>query len=907
MAVFKGFFSTNAADERTDNTGTHTFAETGVGTSDNSQAFTIKNTGAADLSGLVVTKTGDFTVSQPVITTLAPNATTVFIVYFAPTETGMRTGIISIASNDADENPFEINVSGTGIILPPTLGAITSTAVSATSSTLSGNVTSDNGDAITERGFVFSPASVNGNPLIDGTGVTKLTTNGTTGTFTIDATDLTPGTLYFFKAFATNSGGTSYSALTGFTAGGVTFSDPVLTKVTYNTYTFAVEITGDGGNTITERGILWNDAFYPNPKVDDPGVNKVTSSDTTNAFTLTATNITVNSPHTMLAYVITNNGVFYSSHSSFMTFPPAAPTVTSPTAANITATAATLGGNITNDGGSPITERGIIFSVGTSFESPNKVIASSNSTGVFTVEATAGLVPEATFQYKAYAVNAVGTSYSSVSTFTTLPAGSPQHLIEQATGLAIGGFPVGWGTSWSGQMDFPSYLANVKQVATGIGHTLVLQTNGTVAAYGSNDSGERSVPAGLTGVASIAAGTQISAAVKTDGTVVAWGYDFYGAVTELSALTNVKAVDMHDFGSWVALKNDGTVVSGGHVGTVPADLPVIKAIACGQHHALALTEDGHVRAWASNNDNGEANVPDGLSDVIAISAGFEHSMALKQDGTVVVWGGARSAERAVPSGIANVVKIECGEENCFVVHADGTVTTWGPDNNYGTGSPPALHDVVSLSASSRHAVAVIGGLKFGTQRVGGDSFLLSFIVRNIGDAPLTISDAAIMGAHAGDFNIHSVPAGPITPGESSTMAVAFAPTAAGHRMAKLRFNTNDTTQAVVNIPLHGDAIDPKPPTGEDRVLTIYEDQSTGLNSGTFAFNDDMQSPQDNAVGIKIVTLPEHGTLWTYSGQITETGVIVPEGMDSVISPRRTRAARPMTASLSSSWTLARRT
>jgi len=101
--------------------------------------------------------------------------------------------------------------------LPPTLSSPSSTQVTATGATLGGNVTSESGAAITERGVVYSATSTNNDPLIDGTSVTKVTATGTTGAFTIPVTDLTPSTSYSYKAYATNSQGTTYTSVATFT------------------------------------------------------------------------------------------------------------------------------------------------------------------------------------------------------------------------------------------------------------------------------------------------------------------------------------------------------------------------------------------------------------------------------------------------------------------------------------------------------------------------------------------------------------------------------------------------------------------------------------------------------------------------------------------------------------------
>ena len=56
-------------------------------------------------------------------------------------------------------------------------------SVASNSATLGGSVFSDGGATITERGVVFARTAINANPLIGGTGVTKVPVAGTTGSF----------------------------------------------------------------------------------------------------------------------------------------------------------------------------------------------------------------------------------------------------------------------------------------------------------------------------------------------------------------------------------------------------------------------------------------------------------------------------------------------------------------------------------------------------------------------------------------------------------------------------------------------------------------------------------------------------------------------------------------------------
>jgi hypothetical protein len=101
------------------------------------------------------------------------------------------------------------------------------------------------------------------------------------------------------------------------------------------------------------------------------------------------------------------------------------PTVTTPTSASVTASTATLGGNITSNGGGTITAEGITWGI-TANPRGNATVGGGTSTGVFTVSVTS--LPAGTLIYfDAYATNSAGTTYSSDGTFTTL--GTKKHKI----------------------------------------------------------------------------------------------------------------------------------------------------------------------------------------------------------------------------------------------------------------------------------------------------------------------------------------------------------------------------------------------------------------------------------------------------------------------------------------------
>jgi uncharacterized membrane protein len=85
--------------------------------------FAVWNSGSADLTGIKVSvvgiNAGDYQVTKPAYASLAPNACTFFDVILKPTAIGTRTALVEIASNDGDESPFIINLTGAAKLPAP--------------------------------------------------------------------------------------------------------------------------------------------------------------------------------------------------------------------------------------------------------------------------------------------------------------------------------------------------------------------------------------------------------------------------------------------------------------------------------------------------------------------------------------------------------------------------------------------------------------------------------------------------------------------------------------------------------------------------------------------------------------------------------------------------------------------
>ena len=213
------------------------------------------------------------------------------------------------SDDDTDEEDDEEIVVELAVVI-----TLSVTDITETSAVAGGEVISDGGAEVTSRGVCWSVDSnptIENDKTIDGEGV---------GSFQSVLSGLSPNTIYYVRAYATNSKGTAYGEEVTFkTLEEIIITLPTVTtlSVTEITETSAVvggEVISDGGAEVTSRGVCWS--VDSNPTIEN---DKTIDGEGVGSFQSVLSNLSQNTTYYVRAYATNSEGTSYGEDVTFKT------------------------------------------------------------------------------------------------------------------------------------------------------------------------------------------------------------------------------------------------------------------------------------------------------------------------------------------------------------------------------------------------------------------------------------------------------------------------------------------------------------------------------------------------------------------------------------------------------------
>ncbi|MEN9522035.1 MAG: hypothetical protein RL065_412, partial [Bacteroidota bacterium] len=319
----------------------------------------------------------------------------------------------------------DLTVTG-DVVSAPTLATPTSSSITNNSVTLNETATSNGGGTFSAYGFEYSTT----NGFADGAG-TQVTSSNLSGlTYSANVTGLSASTVYYYKAYATNSAGTTYSSQATFTtatptltAGSLTAFGNVCTNTTTSANSFTISGTNLDNSTATVINVPTGFQISNNSSS-----GFASTYNFGNVSSISSTTLYVNfSPTAVQSYTnnitSTGGGAASISVSASGSGINTSPTTTAGSASSITSTSADVAGSISATGCTSVTAYGIEYSTTNGFTpGTGTQVSSSNLSGGNYTSALSGLSAGTTYYYVAYATNGGGTSYSTASSFNSASA-----------------------------------------------------------------------------------------------------------------------------------------------------------------------------------------------------------------------------------------------------------------------------------------------------------------------------------------------------------------------------------------------------------------------------------------------------------------------------------------------------
>ncbi|KMY69176.1 hypothetical protein AAU61_06635 [Desulfocarbo indianensis] len=339
---------------------------------------------------------------------------------------------------DSFTHEFYANVGRFGYGPVCTLPTVTTdpvSHVSATGAVSGGQVTSPGLSPVTARGVCWSTSqipTINDSHTSDGKGA---------GSFTSHLSGLPPNTAYYLRAYATNADGTGYGGPVFFMTGQGT--PTATTFAPWFVTSDGAEISGavlkEGSAPVTDRGLCWSTSA--NPTTAD---GHMSAGSGLGGFQEFVSGLEAGTTYYLRAYGSNEYGTSYGANVSFVTADPSLATVYTADPQDITASSATLGGEVTGQGSGPVTERGVVWDTAPRPNLNNQRAPMGSGSGAFSGNLT-GFASENTYYLRAYAINDTGTSFGQEKIFTASSDALPRVITtapygETASSALSGGY-----------------------------------------------------------------------------------------------------------------------------------------------------------------------------------------------------------------------------------------------------------------------------------------------------------------------------------------------------------------------------------------------------------------------------------------------------------------------------------
>ena len=247
--------------------------------------------------------------------------------------------------------------------------------------------------------------------------------------FEIALIGLQPDQTYYYRAYAKTQFGKAWGENRELTTrdGLAVLNTTEPFDITALTAMTGGEVVDDGGAEVIDRGVCYIRGSGE-PELSDTCAESGTGL---GSFEVLIEDLEPEQLYTVKAYASTQRGTTWGQKEVFTT-DGVPPSVTIIEISDITESSAQVSADVTNEGSSPVTDRGVCYATTQNPSSSDSCVSSGSGSGWFTSELT-GLSPDTTYYVRAYATSSVGTAYGIQESFTTF-----HTIIVQVTNPVTG-------------------------------------------------------------------------------------------------------------------------------------------------------------------------------------------------------------------------------------------------------------------------------------------------------------------------------------------------------------------------------------------------------------------------------------------------------------------------------------